>query len=89
MKCVKCGEAETYVVDSRKGESNTGVEVVRRRRECSACHHRFSTNEAPVEVFAMLNKLTAHLEKLVNSVATLQTEISQLEDVSLTKRRLN
>lgn len=89
MKCTKCGNAETYVVDSRKAESNTGVEVVRRRRECSACKHRFSTNEAAVEVFAMLNKLTTHLRKLVNNVDTLQTEISQLENVTLTKQRLN
>lgn len=42
MKCPKCLEKETRVTDSR-----TSVEgdMVRRRRECTACGYRFTTYE--------------------------------------------
>jgi transcriptional repressor NrdR len=38
--CPTCRKSETRVVDSRDDES-----VVRRRRECLACKHRFTTYE--------------------------------------------
>ncbi len=38
--CPSCQKSETRVVDSRDDES-----VVRRRRECLACKHRFTTYE--------------------------------------------
>jgi transcriptional repressor NrdR len=38
--CPSCRKSETRVVDSRDDES-----VVRRRRECLACKHRFTTYE--------------------------------------------
>jgi transcriptional repressor NrdR len=38
--CPTCRKSETRVVDSRDDES-----VVRRRRECLACRHRFTTYE--------------------------------------------
>lgn len=38
--CPSCRKTETRVVDSRDDES-----VVRRRRECLACKHRFTTYE--------------------------------------------
>ena len=40
MLCPVCRKAETRVVDSRDDES-----AVRRRRECLACKHRFTTYE--------------------------------------------
>ncbi|TAM76648.1 transcriptional repressor NrdR [bacterium] len=40
MICPSCQKSETRVVDSRDDES-----VVRRRRECLACKHRFTTYE--------------------------------------------
>ncbi|MGH7660588.1 MAG: transcriptional regulator NrdR [Vulcanimicrobiaceae bacterium] len=40
MLCPACRKSETRVVDSRDDES-----VVRRRRECLACKHRFTTYE--------------------------------------------
>jgi transcriptional repressor NrdR len=40
MHCPKCGSEESKVIESR----DTG-EAVRRRRECSRCHHRYSTYE--------------------------------------------
>lgn len=42
MKCPKCHRDDTRVIESRdvtKGES------VRRRRECTACQHRYTTYE--------------------------------------------
>ncbi|MGH7707491.1 MAG: transcriptional regulator NrdR [Vulcanimicrobiaceae bacterium] len=40
MICPACQKSETRVVDSRDDES-----VVRRRRECLGCKHRFTTYE--------------------------------------------
>lgn len=40
MLCPKC-KNETYVIDSRDIESA----VIRRRRECDQCEHRFTTYE--------------------------------------------
>ena len=42
LKCPYCGHEELKVVDSR--DSETG-EAIRRRRECLACHKRFTTYE--------------------------------------------
>lgn len=42
MKCPSCGGADTGVVDSR---ATDGDHVIRRRRECPACHKRFTTYE--------------------------------------------
>ncbi len=42
MKCIKCGNTEDKVVDSR--ESKDGASI-RRRRECLKCGHRFTTYE--------------------------------------------
>ena len=40
MKCPECN-GKTEVFDSRWKEGN----VVRRRRQCRSCSHRFTTNE--------------------------------------------
>lgn len=42
MKCPKCKNMDTKVVDSRVVEDST---VIRRRRECEFCAHRFTTFE--------------------------------------------
>jgi transcriptional repressor NrdR len=42
MQCPRCKHDDTSVVDSRDAESNLAI---RRRRECSKCHHRFTTFE--------------------------------------------
>lgn len=42
MKCPKCKQPETRVVDSR--DTNEGREI-RRRRECEKCQFRFTTFE--------------------------------------------
>ena len=42
MRCPKCGEQEDKVIDSR---SSKGGATIRRRRECIACEHRYTTYE--------------------------------------------
>lgn len=42
MLCPSCGAMEIRVVDSRPAENGAAI---RRRRECEACAHRFTTYE--------------------------------------------
>lgn len=53
MKCPFCGHLGERVVDSREGKD---AEVVRRRRECLACHRRFTTYERIEEIHFMVVK---------------------------------
>jgi transcriptional repressor NrdR len=41
MRCPRCGERDTRVIDSRDLDDVS----IRRRRECPACSTRFTTNE--------------------------------------------
>lgn len=43
MRCPVCGKDEDKVIDSRSAK---GGSVIRRRRECLSCGHRFTTYEA-------------------------------------------
>jgi transcriptional repressor NrdR len=42
MKCPKCGADDDKVLDSRAARDGAAI---RRRRECAACGHRFTTYE--------------------------------------------
>ncbi|MGI8603998.1 MAG: transcriptional regulator NrdR [Verrucomicrobiales bacterium] len=42
MRCLKCGDLEDKVIDSRQSRDGT---TIRRRRECQRCEHRFTTYE--------------------------------------------
>ena len=42
MKCPYCGEMEDKVIDSRPTDEGYAI---RRRRECTGCHKRFTTYE--------------------------------------------
>lgn len=53
MRCPFCHEAENKVIDSR--ESHEGS-VIRRRRECEKCHHRFTTYERVEELLPLVVK---------------------------------
>ena len=44
MRCPRCNEAGTRVIDSRDLEAGT---TIRRRRECETCAYRFTTYERP------------------------------------------
>lgn len=50
MRCPKCGNGNTRVIDSRMQEATNAI---KRRRECQACSYRFTTFERcedPIEV---------------------------------------
>ncbi len=53
MHCVVCKHDDTKVVDSRTAEDGAAI---RRRRECPACLHRFTTYERVDEVPLMVTK---------------------------------
>ena len=42
MRCPRCNNAESKVLDSRPAEEGASI---RRRRECLKCEHRFTTYE--------------------------------------------
>lgn len=42
MRCPKCGQQDDKVIDSRSSKEGS---TIRRRRECLACAHRFTTYE--------------------------------------------
>ncbi len=44
MRCPRCSENGTRVIDSRDLEAGS---TIRRRRECEACSYRFTTYERP------------------------------------------
>jgi transcriptional regulator NrdR family protein len=41
MTCPKCNSPNQYVIDSRDAPGN----MIRRRRNCRACNHRWTTYE--------------------------------------------
>lgn len=53
MKCPFCGHLQDKVVDSRESRE---AEVIRRRRECLNCAHRFTTYEHIEEIDLMVLK---------------------------------
>jgi transcriptional repressor NrdR len=62
MECPRCLCGDTEVVDTRSAQAQTKISrtklchVIRRRRECMNCGHRFSTIEAYYQdVFETLN----------------------------------
>ena len=70
MKCPFCGHLESKVVDSRPAEEGASI---RRRRECLACHKRFTTYET-VESLPLVvikkdgNRQTFDKTKLLNGM---------------------
>lgn len=58
MLCPACGETDIRVIDSRPAENGAAI---RRRRECEACAHRFTTYER-VEPQQMVMKRSGDLE---------------------------
>ncbi|MDO8391191.1 MAG: transcriptional regulator NrdR [Actinomycetota bacterium] len=71
MRCPKCLADDTKVIDSREAEEGT---TIRRRRQCLACSHRFTTYERAEEVPLVVVKSNGQREpfdraKLVAGVA--------------------
>lgn len=70
MKCPKCGDVDSKVLDSRSSEDGN---VVRRRRECYSCSYRFTTyekiEETPIMVIKKNNeRQTFDRDKILNGI---------------------
>jgi transcriptional repressor NrdR len=61
MKCPKCGHQEDKVVDTRTVRNG---DVIRRRRVCLACDHRFTTYEEVVKAHLRVVKRDGRHEEL-------------------------
>ncbi|MEI7879336.1 MAG: transcriptional regulator NrdR [bacterium] len=71
MRCPRCGHSEDKVIDSRASRSG---DVIRRRRVCVSCEHRFTTREEVVKVALHIIKRDGRheelsREKLINGIA--------------------
>ena len=92
MKCPYCAHPESKVVDSRPSDEGASI---RRRRECLACHKRFTTYETmeslPLVVIKkdgsrqtfdkskLLNGMIRACEKRPVSLETLERAVDEIE----------
>jgi transcriptional repressor NrdR len=60
MRCPKCGRLDDKVIDSRGSREGS---VIRRRRECLSCNHRFTTYEEVEHEGLMIVKRDGRREK--------------------------
>lgn len=89
MRCPKCSNLDSKVVDSRAAEDGSSI---RRRRECLACGARFTTYERMEESPLMIQKKDGAVEpfdssKLLRSLLTATAKrkipVSDLEQLVL------
>ena len=64
MHCPFCGHQKDRVVDSREGKEGN---VIRRRRECLGCKHRFTTYERMEDIPYMVVKKEGRRERFDRS----------------------
>ena len=79
MRCPKCQHNKSNVIDSRQAEDGN---TIRRRRECDACHARFTTFERVEEVPLLVVKKDGTREqfsrdKIFNGIENAITRIEQ------------
>ena len=67
MRCPFCNHQEDRVVDSREGKEGN---VIRRRRECLNCKHRFTTYERMEDIPYMVVKKGGGRERFDRSKLT-------------------
>jgi len=79
IKCPKCGNTGSFVIDSRGA-----FDMIRRRRVCDECKNRFTT----YEFIPNTEETTEELSKQVNKV---NKEINSLQSIldKLIKIRIN
>lgn len=87
MKCPQCGQPDTRVIDSRRAEEGS---LLRRRRLCDACGHRFTTYERVLHVPLIVvkkdgrreefapDKLRSGIAKACNKRSVATEDIAQL-----------
>jgi transcriptional repressor NrdR len=59
VRCAACGHLDSKVIDSRQSEDGSAI---RRRRQCLACSHRFTTFERPDVVTLVVVKRSGDRE---------------------------
>jgi transcriptional repressor NrdR len=64
MKCIRCGHSEDRVLDTRIQKEG---EIIKRRRECLKCRHRFSTQETLVLNFPLVLKKDGRKESFIKT----------------------
>lgn len=64
MKCPKCGKKNTAVLDSRTIQDD---KVIRRRRQCGTCAHRFTTFERMEGISLLVVKKDGTREPYIRS----------------------
>jgi transcriptional repressor NrdR len=89
MRCPKCGCQDDKVIDSRAAREGAAI---RRRRECTACAHRYTTYEQIERARLMVlkrdgrreefsrEKLTVGIQKACQKRAISQQAITELVD---------
>lgn len=85
MRCPNCQEEDIQVIDSRESDFTT----IRRRRECSKCHYRFTTYEKVEPLKLTVIKRDGHREpydreKILRGVRT-ATEKREIEGEAIEK----
>src|SRR5947209_8405383 len=91
MRCPKCGSQDDKVVDSRPARDGSSI---RRRRECIACHYRYTTYEdvertelrvikrdrthEPFDRRKLVNSMARAAEKRPISLVTLEEAVDEI-----------
>jgi transcriptional repressor NrdR len=87
MRCPKCGDVDSKVLDSRVSEDG---KAIRRRRECYSCNYRFTTyekvEETPIMVIKKNNERQVFnrdkiLRGLIKACEKRPVPIEKIEDV--------
>ena len=73
MHCPKCSEKKLKVIDSRDRELHANSLI--RRRECTACGHRFNTKEVVISVaYKSEPRVSTGITTLNNKKAAVQKQ---------------
>lgn len=72
--CPKCNNP-TIITDSRLAKSYDGI--VRRRRKCTKCAHRYTTIEMPIE---KLEEMDANMDSLKKAIIGIKS-LPQLQAI--------
>lgn len=87
MKCARCGEGDTKVLESRLSQDGFSV---RRRRACNKCQHRFTTYEKEEELTLQVKKRDGRFdifdrEKIISALSMAcrkrQISMDQIEQI--------
>ena len=78
MHCPKCNDKKLKVIDSRDRELHANSLI--RRRECTACGHRFNTKEVVISVaYKSESRATTGAKASLTKKATVQKQKIQKE----------